>query len=72
MRPNTGTSLRTAKNDAEKRAAYKRISENFNRDAPAAVLASRKVAIAHIPSLQGIQQSATAVVFFDKVWLAAS
>ena len=65
-------SLRTAKNDDEKRAAYKRIAEIFNRDAPAAVLASRKVAIAHIPRLHGFQQSATAVVFFDKVWLAAN
>jgi ABC-type transport system substrate-binding protein len=64
--------LRTAKNDDEKRAAYKRISEVFNRDAPAAVLASRRTAITHLPRVHGFQQSATAIVFFDKVWLAAS
>ena len=64
--------LRIAKNDDEKRAAYKRISEIFNRDAPGAVIGSRRTAITHVPRLQGFQQSATAVVFFDKVWLAAS
>jgi peptide/nickel transport system substrate-binding protein len=64
-------SLRQASTDDTKRAAYKRITEVFNRDAPSAVLAARVTAIAHSPKLQGFQQSAAAIVLLDKVWLSA-
>ncbi len=64
--------VRVARSDDEKRAGYKRVSEIFNRDAPAVVLQSRKFAFAHSPRLHGFQQSATAIVFLDKAWQAAS
>jgi peptide/nickel transport system substrate-binding protein len=63
--------LRQATTDDAKRAAYRRIGEIFNRDAPAAVLGARLTATAHTPRLHGFQQSATSAVHFDKVWLAA-
>ena len=64
-------SLRKASTDDAKRAAYLRITEVFNRDAPSAVLAARVTAFAHSPKLQGFQQSAAAIVLLDKVWLSA-
>jgi peptide/nickel transport system substrate-binding protein len=64
--------LRRATNDDDKRAAYKRITEIYYRDAPGAILAARPTATVHIPRLRGFQQSATAITLFDKVWLSAS
>ena len=62
--------LRQASTDDAKRAAYRRISEVFYRDAPAAVLAARVTGIVHSPKLQGLQQSAAAIVLLDKAWLS--
>ena len=63
--------LRQASTDDTKRSAYRRISEVFYRDAPAAVLAARVTGIVHSPKLQGLQQSTAAIVLLDKAWLSA-
>jgi peptide/nickel transport system substrate-binding protein len=63
--------LRLAASDEAKRAAYGRISEVFNRDVPAAVIAARPTAIVHSQRLRGFTQSATAIVLLDKVWLSS-
>jgi peptide/nickel transport system substrate-binding protein len=63
--------LRQASTDDAKRAAYKRIAETFNRDAPQAILAARPTAVVHSSKLHGFVQSSTAIVLLDKVWLSA-
>jgi hypothetical protein len=62
--------LRLADTDAKRVAAYKAISEIWDRDDPAFVITQIPQDLIHTPKLHDPERSAASIVLFDKAWLA--
>jgi peptide/nickel transport system substrate-binding protein len=62
--------LRLADTDQKRIDAYKKISEVWNRDAPAAVIATVDGGFVGTPKLSGVYRNGYQIVMYDKAWLA--
>ena len=61
--------LRGAKNDDDKKAAYKKIVDEINTQLPVLVWAKIEARISWNPKVHGLQQNHTVSVMFDKAWI---
>ena len=61
--------LRIAKNDAEKTAAYKIISEEFNKQLPWINFSAIETLKGFSPKVHGVTGSHRQFIYFDKAWM---
>ena len=58
-----------AKNDAEKKAAYKVIADEFNKQLPWINFAAIETLKAFSPKVHGVAGSHRQFIYFDKAWM---
>ncbi len=62
--------VRSAKNDAERKAALEKIQDIWRQDVPSVVYESLVEVIAWNKNIQGIRPTVATVVMFDKAWIS--
>jgi len=61
--------IRSAKDDAAKTAAYKKVAELLTQDLPIETFAAIEEYIVHAPKVHDLQPANRASVYFDKAWI---
>jgi hypothetical protein len=64
--------LRVAKTQQDRVGAYKRISQIWVRDMPAAVITSIPQALLFSPKLQGLVKTGEGITLFNRAWVKSS
>jgi hypothetical protein len=64
--------VRLAKTQQDRVAAYKKISDAWVRDMPAAVITAIPQALLFSSKLQGLIKTGEGITLFDKAWLKQS